>query len=192
MNDSRTSLRNELLGARSAIDEVTQTAAAQHMVGVIAHAMPSTPGTVAAYLSHGGELDVVPAVQRLRELGWRVGLPVCGPKASMEFCLWTPGDPLVANRYGIDEPTSAPLLLAEIDVVLVPGVGFDILGSRIGHGVGFYDRYFARCRDAGHDPLKLGVAHDLQIIELPPPESWDVPMDRILTPTKVIDRHPCA
>lgn len=119
-------------------------------------------------------------------------MPVCGADASMEFCPWTPGDQLTLNKYGIGEPEFAPVPIESIDVVIVPGVGFDENGSRIGHGVGYYDRFFARCASIDHAPLRLAIAHDLQVVDLPPPEAWDVPMHRILTPTKVIDRTQCA
>ncbi len=192
MNDSRTTLRNELQEARSALSELEQQSAAaaivDKVVNSVAQSGPESPGIVAGYLSHGGELEVAPATGALRDLGWKVVLPVCGADASMEFCPWSPGDELTYNRYGIGEPTSDPVAIDTIDVVLVPGVGFDKNGSRIGHGVGFYDRFFARCAAIDHEPLRLGIAHDLQIVELPPPESWDVPMHRILTPTKLLDR----
>lgn len=171
--------REQQSAAAEIVDPVV-TSVAQHG--------PDSPGIVAGYLSHGGELDVVRAMDALRDLGWGVVLPVCGADASMEFCPWSPGDELAYNRYGIGEPTSAPIAIDAIDVVLVPGVGFDEEGSRIGHGVGFYDRFFARCAELKHEPLRLGIAHDLQIVDLPAPESWDVPMHRILTPTKMLDR----
>lgn len=193
MNDNRSALRNELQTARSALNEAAQRNAANAIVDRVRTSVAECRasidfGTVASYLPHGGELDAMPAAEALRARGWRVLLPVCGPNASMEFCPWQPGDELTFNRYGIGEPVSNAVALKGIDVVLVPGVGFDVQGSRIGHGVGFYDRFFARCAAAGHEPLRLAIAHDLQVVDLPPPEPWDVPMHRVLTPTKVIDR----
>lgn len=192
MNTSGTSLRNELQKARSALTNEAQEAAADAIVAPVLQSIdelgPSAPGIVAAYVAHGGELDVLPAALALRSVGWSIALPVCGPSGSMEFCPWQPGDELASNIYGIGEPTTQPHPLTAIDVVLVPGVGFDHAMSRIGHGVGFYDRYFARCFAADHDPVRLAIAHDVQIVELPKPEPWDVPMHRVLTPTKVLDR----
>ena len=104
----------------------------------------------------------------------------------MTFAPWAPEDPLVKNRYGIPEPTSAPVAVGAIDVVLVPGVGFGRDGSRIGHGVGYYDRFFAKCFANDHDPFRLGLAHDGQIVDLPPSESWDVEMHLVISPSHVI------
>ena len=192
MNDSRTSLRKGLLSERSSLTPDEHERSAARLVDNVVATVPDTPGCVAGYVAHGGELDVRPALDALIERQWRVSLPICGPDASMEFGLWEPGDLLRPNRYGIGEPTTDPLPLEHIDVVLVPGVGFDVSGARVGHGVGYYDRFFARCIDADLRPLKLGVAHDLQIVDLPEPEPWDIAMDRILTPTKVLNISPCA
>jgi 5-formyltetrahydrofolate cyclo-ligase len=192
MKHIRTSMRRELIDKRDALSSEFLAGAAKAIVNSVIGAVPVKPGTVAAYVAYGGELDVSPAALALAERGWRLVLPVCGPNASLEFCPWAPGDPLTKNRLGIDEPTSAPVPLNEVDVVLVPGVGFDACGSRIGHGMGFYDRYFARCFEIGHDPRRIGIAHDLQVVELPEPERWDVAMHLILTPTKVLDIASCA
>jgi len=151
------------------------------------------PGVVAGYMPTGGEIDPTPALAALREHGWSTVLPVCGVDAAMEFHPWKPGDELETNRYGIPEPVSAPIELRSVDVVLVPGVGFDRNGSRIGHGVGYYDRYFARCFAALHDPVRLGLAHDLQIVDLPAAKPWDVAMHMVISPSTVVnneDPHP--
>lgn len=192
MDDTGTSLRKPLQEQRSLLSSAEQRAAAIAILDFVRGKMPTEPGVVAGYVAHAGELDVFPAIEALRERGWEIVLPVCGPDASMEFCPWSPGDVLQPNRYGIGEPESAPVRLESIDVVLVPGVGFDTAGSRIGHGVGFYDRFFARCFAIDHDPLRLAIAHDLQVVDRLPQEPWDVSMHSVITPTKVIDTSPCA
>jgi 5-formyltetrahydrofolate cyclo-ligase len=187
MHDSRKNLRSRLLNERRTLPSDTQRAAAATVCEIVSELLANRrPGTVAGYLSHGGELDPEPALERLIELGWNVALPVCGADASMVFCPWSPGDALRPNRYGIGEPTGEPVDESLIDVVLVPGVGFDRTGARIGHGVGYYDRFFARLAAAEQHPLRLALAHDLQLVTLPEPEDWDVPMHIIATPSEVI------
>lgn len=143
-------------------------------------------GRVAAYLATGGELNLGPSVEALIVAGHEVLLPVCGPDFSVEFCPWKPGDALGTGAYGIAEPQTTPVDIVSIDTVLVPGVGFGVDGSRIGHGVGYYDRFFARCFATAHHPRRLGIAHDLQVSALPASEPWDVAMHEIITPSKVI------
>ena len=62
----------------------------------------------------------------------------------------------------------------------------DRTGSRVGHGVGFYDRFLEPFRDR-IQPLRVGVAHDSQIVDLPLPEPWDVPMHLVVTDQRTFD-----
>jgi len=192
MKHSGNRLRYELQALRSGISAKDQVAAARSIVRAVVDSVPATPGLVAGYIAHGGEIDAVPAMDALRNRGWQVVLPICGDDASMDFSPWAPEAPLRLNRYGIGEPAENPVPIESIDVLLVPGVGFDCDGSRIGHGVGFYDRFFARCFEHDHDPLRLGLAHDVQIVELPEPEPWDVSMHTLISPSQVIDTTGCA
>jgi len=104
----------------------------------------------------------------------------------MTFVEWEPGDELTANKYGIDEPTGPAVGPGDIDVMLIPGVGFDQHGARIGHGVGFYDRYLEPFTGDSR-PLRVGVAHHQQVTVLPPPEPWDVNMHLVVTNEAVFD-----
>ncbi len=190
MNDTRTSaIRVRLQAERSAISPDDRIAASLALADRLLRALESTASTVVAgYLPHGGEIDLGPTLARLRATGRNIVLPRCGANASMVFCSWGDGDELVENRYGIGEPTSDPVDDATIGVALVPGVGFSKSGDRIGHGVGFYDRWFARVAATGARPWRIGVAHDLQIVELASPEPWDVSMDAVATPTRWFGR----
>jgi 5-formyltetrahydrofolate cyclo-ligase len=175
-----------LIDQRLSITEHAQVEAALAVVEPIVVALSHVlPRRVAGYLSHGGEIDLLPSLTMLIERGFEVVMPVCGPEVSLEFCPWRPGDELTDGPYGIGQPKTPPVEITSIGAVLVPGVGFAPDGSRIGHGAGYYDRFFARCLSADHDPVRLGVAHDLQVVDLPPRESWDVAMQQVITPTKV-------
>ena len=90
---------------------------------------------------------------------------------------------LVAWIYGIREPAAhcSEIPLLDIYLALVPGVGFDAHGNRLGRGRGFYDRLLA---DFGG--IKCGLALDEQIAEAMPTEEQDVRMDVVLTPTQRI------
>ncbi len=180
-------LANELVAAVLARSAKGGDVRSAKGVGVTAEGV----GVIASYLAHRGEIDPGPGVELLRELGWRVVLPVCGDDGHMEFCPWDSDTAFVENRYGISEPDSKPVAIGEIDVVLVPAVAFDEFGNRLGHGVGFYDRFFARCAQQNHDPYRLGIAHEFQIVELPAPEPWDIPVHSVVSPPEVIDNTPC-
>ena len=90
------------------------------------------------------------------------------------------------SPWGVLQPAAAAEALAP-DVVLVPLVAADRLGTRIGHGKGHYDRALAHLRDGG-DVLTIGLGWEPQILADPiPADPWDVPLDAIATPGEWID-----
>jgi len=100
--------------------------------------------------------------------------------AEMDFVAWT--DKGFQNGpFNLKEPVGASFEKTNIDLFLVPGLAFTTHGARIGYGKGYYDHYL---HDVG--ALKYGICHSFQII----PGGWadedDVPMDKLLTPERMI------
>jgi len=100
------------------------------------------------------------------------------------------GERLETGAFGIKEPRTALRDRPEcqfdpkqLDVILVPGRGFDVKRNRLGRGKGYYDRFFTkispRCR-------LIGLAFDQQIIEFLPAEPHDRPMDLLITENREI------
>jgi 5-formyltetrahydrofolate cyclo-ligase len=90
---------------------------------------------------------------------------------------------LARGRFGIIEPRAGnPVDAKDIDVVIVPGIGFDVRGNRLGYGRGYYDRFLKTARAA-----KIGLAYDFQVVEALPVHDHDVRVDRIITESKIID-----
>ena len=91
---------------------------------------------------------------------------------------------LEKNRYGILEPTSFENKVAvnEIDLVIVPGIVFDINGYRIGYGGGYYDRFLVKIPQE----KTLGICFDFQIIDCVPRNSYDVRVKKIITEKRII------
>lgn len=97
--------------------------------------------------------------------------------------------PLVNNRYGILEPSTKYIKpTAQLDIILMPLVGFDRLGNRLGMGGGYYDRAlaFKRRQAWRKKPLLIGLAFDGQEIQQLAAQPWDIPMDAVATPTRFI------
>tara|TARA_B110000908_G_scaffold113635_1_gene133335 strand:+ start:1081 stop:1407 length:327 start_codon:yes stop_codon:yes gene_type:complete len=94
------------------------------------------------------------------------------------------------NRLGILEPRNngRQLIAQQFDAVLVPLLGFDRQGHRLGMGGGFYDRAFAFKHQGGYRkrPLLIGIAHHFQEAESLTTQSWDVPLDAIITDRELI------
>jgi 5-formyltetrahydrofolate cyclo-ligase len=99
---------------------------------------------------------------------------------------------LVPNHFGIPQPPEAAarfIPTESIPLFLVPGLGFDASGGRLGYGLGFYDRAFA---SAAPGALKVGLAFEAQLLERVPTGPHDVPMDIVVTEDRVIPAAPGA
>jgi 5-formyltetrahydrofolate cyclo-ligase len=143
---------------------------------------------IAAYWPADGEIDPLPALALAHAAGKCCYLPVLHPARAghLGFAPWRPKARLLRNRFGIAEPVGPRQARIEpraLDLVLVPLVGFDMAGSRLGMGGGFYDRSFAfALRPATRRPRLVGVAFDCQRVGSLPARPWDVPLDGVVTP----------
>lgn len=90
------------------------------------------------------------------------------------------------GTFGVREPIRSrniKLQPEEFDLIVVPGVAFDIRGFRIGFGAGYYDRFLEKVRP---DCIKIGIAFDMQIVEELSNESHDIPMDIVISEKRII------
>ncbi|MBN9308938.1 MAG: 5-formyltetrahydrofolate cyclo-ligase [Devosia sp.] len=133
---------------------------------------------VAGYWPIRDELDIRSIVARLMDAGQPVCLPVVvGDEQPLELRLWQEGASLYEAGYGTLAPADdAPR--AEPDVILMPLLGFDKHGTRLGYGGGYYDRTLAAL---GRRPRLIGFAFTLQEVDDIPREGHDVPLDAIVT-----------
>ncbi len=141
--------------------------------------------TIAAYLAFDGEPSVSSLFDDARK---RFLVPVIRAK-QMKFAPLSADTDLRANRFGIAEPShQIRERTRSIDVVLVPLVGFDESGNRLGMGGGYYDRHFSflHARRIYFRPRLIGVAYELQNINEIPADPWDVPLSGIVTDRRFI------
>jgi 5-formyltetrahydrofolate cyclo-ligase len=149
---------------------------------------------VALYLPMRGEVDVRPSLLS----AWRRGITVFVPRivnrrrGRMNFVPWSPGAAERRNSYGIAEPVARdgervrPL---ELDLVLMPVVGFDREGNRLGMGAGYYDRALRHRRDTARSwrrPRLVGLAFACQEVESIASSPWDVALDVVVTERGVV------
>ena len=109
-------------------------------------------------------------------------LPLLHEDGSLRFAPWRAGDPLVTNRYGIPEPDVTPdgaLRAEDMALIVLPLVGFDANGHRLGMGGGWYDRSLSFRRDTSAPPWLVGAGFDVQRVEVLQHEAWDVPLDAV-------------
>ena len=109
-------------------------------------------------------------------------LPMLHADGTLRFAPWKAGDALVTNRYGIPEPdvdANTAFQPRDMAMIVLPLVGFDALGHRLGMGGGWYDRSFAFRHAEGPPPWLVGAAFEAQRLDSIAAESWDVRLDAV-------------
>ncbi|HEX5185461.1 MAG TPA: 5-formyltetrahydrofolate cyclo-ligase [Nitrososphaeraceae archaeon] len=86
------------------------------------------------------------------------------------------------GKYGIFEPSISTETIEKIDMLIIPGIAFDLKGNRIGYGKGYYDRYLSS-RKAKY---KIGLAYEIQVLNNIPNNELDIPIDIIVTEKRII------
>lgn len=157
---------------------------------LLTHLEPSTK--VAGYLALGNEVKLDRVLHAARQQQCLTYVPIVQAENTMVFSPVNDDIPLVKNQYGILEPKltlSDCIPASELDVVLVPLVGFDEQCQRMGMGGGYYDRAFAHKRqDNTAKPLLIGVAYEVQSTRSVLADWWDVPLDMVITEKRTIHR----
>lgn len=176
--------RRILRAARQSLTTEQQTQA-EH--SLLAH-LPELPDFsqfehIAAYWAADGELSCQALILHLQQNGIKTLLPVIQDDKSLQFGRYDASTSLVENRYGIPEPDMSQQDPIQADCILMPLVGVDKQGHRLGMGGGFYDRTLARMHQQGQRPLLIGMAHDCQVCESLPTDKWDMRVDWVWTPT---------
>ena len=142
---------------------------------------------IAFYIANDGEIDPSQLIEHARFLGKSVYLPVLSPlKNSLYFAPYEANSQLKLNRFNIPEPVCRPSLwktAGQMDLLLLPLVAFDAHGNRLGMGGGFYDRTLAylQHRTFWKKPVRAGLAHEIQKVEQLNTQSWDIPLNCIIT-----------
>lgn len=178
-------LRREALAARAR----TPPAVASQTDADLAAAMGSLPvdlpagATVAAYVATDAEPGGIAMLDALVDRGFTVILPLvpAGGPAPLDWAEYRGRTELVVRRWGLLEPTGRALGGAAIeraDLVLVPALGADRSGGRLGRGAGYYDRTL----DTADAPV-VAVVNDAEFIDSGiPQDAHDVPVAWVLTP----------
>ena len=186
---SRPQLRRMLRNARRALTPSEQRRAAIGLYRQLAqHPLFRRAKHISLYLPTDGEIDPRLLLRAAQRRGKATYLPVLSawPRTKMVFQRVKPGEKLLPNRFRILEPrvnAKRQRKVWALDLVLLPLVGFDDAGGRLGMGGGFYDRslaYLAR-RQSWRKPTLLGLAHECQKVDRLAQASWDVPLAGTVT-----------
>jgi 5,10-methenyltetrahydrofolate synthetase len=179
--------RERLVAARLALDAATLESWRQSIDTHIERAFPGlAKATVAICWPIRNEYDPRHLARRLRAHGARTALPVVlAPATPLAFREWHPGVRLAEGAMGIPYPVDSAELAP--DAVLLPMNGWDAQGYRLGYGGGFFDRTLV---SLPRKPTAIGVSYELARLETIHPQSWDIPLDYVVTERGVYRRDP--
>lgn len=138
--------------------------------------------TLGLYWPVRGEPPLGALPSQWQAQGAQLALPVVdGPGQALRFVQWRVDAPTVPGAYGILRPACD--LAARPDLLLVPCLGFDVRGYRLGYGGGFYDRTLATLQPK---PVTAGLGFTQGFVDDLEPESHDIPLDAILNDHGVV------
>jgi 5-formyltetrahydrofolate cyclo-ligase len=188
-------LRRSLRALRLSLPRVERRKAERSICTTLGHLKLLRRGhRVAVYLAMPGEVNLRPTI----EAAWRAGCHLFVPRVAsrrrgtMYFVPLVTGGRLRLNAYGIGEPVTAASTRVDsrgLDTVLMPVVGFDRHGNRLGMGAGYYDRALRHLRDGSRRwqrPRLVGLAFACQQVERIVPSAWDIPLDLVVTERGVV------
>jgi 5-formyltetrahydrofolate cyclo-ligase len=183
----RKAKRVELIDARMALSSSAHQAASAETFKRLATLFSAQPRSlVGAYWPFRREYNVIAFLEWLTERRHEVALPVVlGKGMPLEFRRWTRDMEMVSGVYDIPYPARGEPVKPTI--LIIPMVGFDDAGFRLGYGGGFYDRTLATY---AQKPLCVGSGFELGHLPTIYPLPHDIPMDHLVTERGLYNRGP--
>lgn len=171
-------LRRDLLKTRQAMSVLEWREKSDRISANLQNSVLFTQATtILAFFSFRQEPDLSLLVTNSDK---RWGFPRCVGK-SLAWHFWQPDDAINTGAYGIREPhPEAPIIdIEEVDLILVPCVGCDVQGYRLGYGGGYYDRLLSS--PAWAVKATIGIVFDFAHLPQLPVDSWDKPLHNVIT-----------
>jgi 5-formyltetrahydrofolate cyclo-ligase len=141
--------------------------------------------TVLFYVSYDGEVFTHDMIKEALD-DKKVVAPISNKEdCSLSLSILDSWNDLEEGSYGILEPRKdciKEISIDELDLIIVPGVAFDLNGNRLGHGKGYYDRLLEKTK-----AISIGLAFEFQIVKNIPTDRNDVPVDLIITENRMIE-----
>lgn len=170
--------RKRLISARENIPEKTHWEWSQAISGNLMQKLPNPQKMIIGiYCPLRGEYDPRSIARYLIQNGATLALPeIIGKDTPLCFREWSIDTPMKKGAYDIPIPVDTQIVRP--DAVIIPMVGFDQRGYRLGYGSGFFDRTLASYQ---RQPLSLGVAFEMQRLEDTYPQAHDIAMHYVIT-----------
>ena len=184
-------LRQQIIQARQILT-TTQCADAANLIAKQFFALKvfKESQNIVCYLSFKNEVHTKSIIEKIWAEGKNCYLPIITHDKNLQYMLYTPETFLTKNKYHFFEPEMSKensILAYQLDLVITPVVVFDEQCTRIGWGHGHYDRSFSFLKNLSRPekPFLVGMAYELQKHTNLKRETWDVPLDAVITESTV-------
>jgi 5-formyltetrahydrofolate cyclo-ligase len=185
ITERKAELRSKIRAARRELSPAEREEAALRMAGRLMEISGLVNAEyVLAYMPMKYELDILPTVEILKARGVKVVFPLCIENGGLRLFVPAEKNGFRPGAYGISEPdpeTAEEITADRLGAILLPAIGFDREGRRLGQGGGYYDRLLART-----DCLKIAVGFDCQLVDNVPTEETDERVDIVVVPGETI------
>jgi 5-formyltetrahydrofolate cyclo-ligase len=184
MREQKSQIRQILRARKDAMSSLDR----EKKSGIICHHLMTilrNNETVMAYTSKEKEVNTTPMITMLLERGNPVIVPIIVKEdVSLRLSYLKDFAALVPSTFGVPEPIGSeiPARGEDVDTILLPMLGFDRTGGRIGYGAGYYDRFLEKYPTL----RKIGIAFSCQEIDRLPLDETDVRMDHIITEEGIV------
>jgi 5-formyltetrahydrofolate cyclo-ligase len=174
---------------REAMEKISPAVRAVESIDLCARLEPQlrSAHTILFFAPLADELDIWELLEKCTAARKICALPAFNPATQSYSAriIFNPATDVVTGKFGVREPldSCAEIAFNQFDLVLVPGMAFDLNGNRLGRGRGFYDRILAEASG-----VKCGVAYDFQLLESIPTEPHDAKVNFIFTPSRCVRR----
>ena len=185
--DVKTKYRQSILEARNALSSSEVLNLSSQIMKIADEKLALTDvKTLGSYFAANNEVDMENLNNNRRELNRITTYPVIGPNQSMKFIEPKNSERLNKNKFNIFEPSDgneiAPMMHK---VIIVPTVGIDSNGYRLGYGGGYYDRLLMPISQNKNRPLIIGLIYDFQFINEAINEAHDIKLDMVFSEKKI-------
>ena len=191
--DTRQTLRKQVLGNRNQLANDERHAKSMAIAEKV-RSLPEMGGwqTLFVYVNFRSEVETLELIRWCLAQGKKVAVPLVDHSSStmIPLQITDPGQDLKPGYYGIPEPDPLKAYRIdgkEIDAVILPGSVFDTGGGRLGYGGGYYDRFLVN--DAPQ-ACRIGLAFEMQLVEVVPLEPHDQRLDYLVTEKRIITTTP--
>ncbi|MEM7546832.1 MAG: 5-formyltetrahydrofolate cyclo-ligase [Pseudomonadota bacterium] len=185
LTEDKAGLRKALYKGRALAHANATDAALRATSRLIDRIGPARGRIIAGYRPIRSEIDPTTAMVSLHQAGARICVPVIeAAGAPLRFREWTPDSEMIVGAFGAEVPAHGDWL--EPEVLIVPLVGWDRQGWRLGYGGGFYDRTLEGLRGT-RPTVAIGFAYAAQEVRTVPTEPTDQRLDAIVTEAETVE-----